>query len=75
MGSDVTRIDAGTPDALLQAASLIRTVEESEGRMVCCPEEIAWRTGYIDDQQYRKLDASCKGNHYVDYLRGLLSQI
>lgn len=64
-------LDAGTFDGLIQASQFVQTLEKRQGLKVACPEEVAWRCGYIDSGQLEKLAAGyC--NEYGDYLRGLL---
>ena len=72
MGRGVAWLDAGTHESLLQAASFVQTVEDRQGLMISCPEEIAHRMGYIDDAQLRALAAPMAGNSYGAYLLGLL---
>lgn len=69
--------DTGTCDSLLDAEKFIETVEKRQGLKVCCPEEICWRKGYIDDCQLEHLAAEMKGegmkmNDYGKHLKGLL---
>jgi len=72
MGRGVAWLDAGTHESLLQAASFVQTVEDRQGLMISCPEEIAHRMGYIDDAQLRALAQPMAGNSYGAYLLGLL---
>ena len=65
-------LDAGTFDGLIQASQFVQTLEKRQGMKVACPEEVAWRCGYIDDAQLSKLAASYK-NEYGAYLSGLLT--
>ena len=65
-------LDAGTFDGLIQASQFVQTVEKRQGMKVACPEEVAWRKGFIDDAQLEKLAAQYK-NEYGAYLRGLLT--
>src|SRR5208283_4939998 len=46
-------LDAGTPDSLLQAATFVQTIQSRTGNLVGCPEEVAWRMGYIDVDRLR----------------------
>jgi glucose-1-phosphate thymidylyltransferase len=65
-------LDTGTPEALLQASQFVETIEARQGLKVACPEEIAWRLGYIDNRQMTTLAA--KGdNPYVTYLQDILA--
>lgn len=65
-------LDAGTFDGLIQASQFVQTLEKRQGIKVACPEEVAWRKGYISDGQLLKL-ASGYRNDYGGYLKGLLS--
>jgi glucose-1-phosphate thymidylyltransferase len=65
-------LDTGTYDSLLEAAHFIQTLEKRQGLKVGSPEEIAWRQGWIDDEQLRKLAEPLKKSGYGDYLTGLL---
>jgi glucose-1-phosphate thymidylyltransferase len=65
-------LDTGTHDSLLEASSFVQTIEKRQGLKVACPEEIAYRAGFIDAQQLESL-ASCIKNDYGQYLREVLS--
>ena len=65
-------LDTGTYDSLLEAAHFIQTLEKRQGLKVGSPEEIAWRQGWIDDEQLRKLAEPLKKSGYGDYLTGFL---
>lgn len=67
-GRGVAWLDAGTHESLLQAANFVQTVEDRQGMMISCPEEIAFRMGYIDREQLRDLAARYSGNRYGRYL-------
>ena len=66
-------LDTGTHDSLLEAAKFVATLQNRQGLMISCPEEIAWRRGYIDDKQLQSAAAKMK-NDYGTYLAGLLAQ-
>jgi glucose-1-phosphate thymidylyltransferase len=68
IGRGVAWLDAGTHESLLQAANFVQAVEERQGMMISCPEEIAYRLGYIDDVQLRKLAQEMDSNRYGQYL-------
>ena len=68
MGRGVAWLDAGTHDSLLQAATFVQTLEERQGIMISCPEEIAYRMGFIDQQQLCKLAQAMAQNSYGQYL-------
>jgi glucose-1-phosphate thymidylyltransferase len=73
MGRGTAWLDTGTHDSLLQAASFIETIEKRQGLKINCPEEIAYRMGYIDDVQLLKLAEPLRKSGYGEYLLGLLS--
>ena len=74
MGRGVAWLDAGTHESLLQAANFIQAVEERQGIMISCPEEIAYRMGFIDRDQFIEVVGKYKANGYGDYLQGLIDQ-
>lgn len=70
----VAWLDAGTHESLLQAANFVQTVEERQGLMISCPEEIAFRMGFIDRTQLAKQAKLYSGNGYGHYLQRLLEE-
>jgi len=72
LGRGFAWLDTGTPGSLLEAAEFIHAVEKRQGLKISAPEEIAWRRGWIDDDQLRTLAAAMKGNDYGSYLTRLL---
>ena len=68
MGRGVAWLDAGTHESLLQAANFVHAVEERQGMMIGCPEEVAYRMGFISREQLRDLARSLKQNSYGGYL-------
>lgn len=67
-------LDTGTPDALLEAAHFIQTLEKRQGMKVGCPEEVAWRKGWIEDADLRQLAEPLLKSGYGEYLLELLAQ-
>ncbi len=74
LGRGYAWLDAGTHESLLQASTFIQAVEDRQGMMISCPEEIAFHNGYIDRQQLRNLAESLKNNSYGQYLNHLASE-
>jgi len=70
-GRGVAWLDAGTHESLLHAASFIQTIQERQGLMISCPEEIAFQMGYISEEQLRELGEALSGNSYGEYVLGL----
>ena len=73
MGRGMAWLDTGTHDSLLEASSFIQTIEKRQGLKVACPEEIAFRAGYIDAPQLQRLAAALVNSGYGAYLRDLLA--
>jgi glucose-1-phosphate thymidylyltransferase len=67
-------LDTGTFATLIQAAEFVRVVEERQGQKISCPEEIAWRNGWIDDGMLVAHAEALTKSGYGGYLRGLLTQ-
>ena len=74
LGRGYAWLDTGTHESLLQAANYIETVQQRQGLMVACPEEIAYRMGFIDAEQLRKQADPLKKNGYGQYLLNLLQE-
>ncbi len=72
MGRGFAWLDTGTHQSLIQASNFIETIEERQGLMVACPEEIAWRKGFIDKAQLEKLSEPLVKSSYGQYLQRIL---
>lgn len=73
LGRGIAWLDTGTHDSLIQAAQLIQTIENRQGLKIGCPEEIAFRQGYIDAGQLRKIAEPLSSSGYGTYLLELCS--
>jgi len=71
MGRGYAWLDTGTPDSLLEASEFVGTLERRQGTKIACPEEIAWRSGFIDDAGLERSAARLGKGAYADYLRSL----
>jgi glucose-1-phosphate thymidylyltransferase len=74
MGRGMAWLDTGTHEAMLEASLFIQTIETRQGLMVSCPEEIAYRYGYISAGQLESIAAPMKNNRYGKYLLQLLTE-
>ncbi len=74
MGRGYAWLDTGTHDSLLDAAGFIATLQKRQGLMVACPEEIAYRQGWVTAADVHKLAAPLKKNAYGQYLEKILSE-
>ena len=73
LGRGFAWLDTGTHDAMLDASQFIATIENRQGLKVACPEEIAWRSGWIDDGQFETLAKAMSRSAYGNYLLDLLN--
>ena len=74
LGRGIAWLDAGTHETLLQAANFVQAVEERQGLMIGCPEEIAYRVGFINKGQLQNLARKLRHNSYGDYLLRLAEE-
>ena len=75
MGRGTAWLDAGTHESLLQASNFIQAVEERQGIMISCPEEIAFRLGFIDRERFVETAKKYEGNGYGAYLRQFIESM
>lgn len=74
MGRGYAWLDTGTHGSLLDAATYVRITEERQGLKICCPEEIAWRQGFIGDAELEAIAQPLRKSGYGEYLLQLLAQ-
>ena len=72
LGRGFAWLDTGTHESLLEASRFICTLEARQGEKISCPEEIAWRLGYINDEKLLKLAKDYSNNQYGIYLTSLI---
>jgi glucose-1-phosphate thymidylyltransferase len=72
LGRGIAWLDTGTPDSMLQACNFVQTVQQRQGLMISCPEEIAYSSGWIDTEQVLRLGSALDKNHYGQYLISLV---
>ena len=74
MNRGMTWLDTGTTDSLHEASSYIRSLEKRQGLKIGCPEEVAWRTGFIDDAKLYSLSLDLAKSGYGKYLQTILNE-
>lgn len=74
MGRGYAWLDTGTPESLIDAADFVRTLEKRQGFKIACPEEIAWRKGFINQAQVELLADRLGKSAYADYVRRTVNQ-
>ncbi len=74
LGRGIAWLDAGTHESLLQSAGFVQAVQERQGLMISCPEEIAYRMGYISLDELETLALGMSENSYTSYLKRLVAE-
>ena len=74
MGRGFAWLDTGTHGSLIDAANYVRITEERQGLKICCPEELCWRMGFIDDEQLLRIAQPLRKSGYGEYLLKLLER-
>jgi glucose-1-phosphate thymidylyltransferase len=74
LGRGIAWLDTGTPESLQQAASFIQAVQERQGLKICCPEEVAFRQGWIDAEALLRSAREMNMNEYGRYLARLAQE-
>ena len=74
MGRGMTWLDTGTPEGMLQASEFVKTIQERQGFYISCIEEIAWRRGFINIDQLRKLGEEIQQTEYGKYILSLAKE-
>jgi glucose-1-phosphate thymidylyltransferase len=74
LGRGYAWLDTGTHESLMEAGNFIQTIEHRQGLKVCCPEEIAYQHGWIDQEQLMCLAAPLSKTGYGEYLKSLIEQ-
>jgi glucose-1-phosphate thymidylyltransferase len=74
LGRGYAWLDTGTHESMLEAGQFIATIERRQGLKVACPEEIAWRHGWIDDEGLERCARALGKSSYGEYLHGILER-
>ncbi len=74
LGRGAAWLDTGTQDSLIEAAQFVQIIERRQGLKICCPEEVAFKNGFIDAKQLTKLADQLGKSGYGDYLRTMLEE-
>jgi len=74
LGRGMAWLDTGTPEGMLKAAEYVEAIQSRQGFYIACLEEIAWRRGFIDDEQFKAVGESLKATEYGQYILSLLAE-
>ena len=72
-GRGMTWLDTGTPESLMEAGEFVKVIQKRQGLIISCPEEIAWRNGWIDSEKLIILADSYVNSYYKNYLLSLIN--
>ena len=75
MGRGIAWLDTGTHESLMEAANFIEIIQRRQGFKIACPEEIAFKLGYIDVEQVQSIANGLKQNEYGKYLMKMLDEV
>ena len=74
LGRGMAWLDTGTQEALLQASNFIQAIEQRQGLKVACPEEVAFKMGFITADDVLRIAATMRGNEYGQYLEQMIEE-
>ena len=74
LGRGVAWLDTGTHASMLEASTFVETIESRQGLKIACPEEIAFRLGYIDAAALERIAGRLGGSSYAKYLRDIVAE-
>ena len=74
LGRGIAWLDTGTFESLQDASLFVKTIEMRQGLKIGCPEEVAWRLKYIDDQKFENITSKYLNSPYGNYLKKILNE-
>ena len=74
LGRGIAWLDTGTFESLQDASLFVKTIEMRQGLKIGCPEEVAWRLKYIDDQKFENITSKYSNSPYGNYLQKILNE-